>query len=198
MLFSKEFDSSLWFILKSDKKYRKEIMGILNNMSQELYKKIQVEIEKANIEFEKNPDAMEDKLETSETIIGKDGYIYGFSLSYCCGMELNLFKAIQIKDTLRTVFNISLQELSEYKNRDYEEWLGNIDANITDANYEYCCDETEYLLYSNSVFSMVIHSVDTRNNRNTLPRVKFVKGKNPTDLTIEKLNSPKLKRTMKK
>ena len=198
MLFSKEFDSSLWFILKSDKKYRKEIMDILNNMPQELYKKIQDEIKKVELEHEDN----QNDIDVFENAKGKNGYTYGFRLSYCCGAELNLFKGMWNKESLETIFSISLQELSEYKNRDFEEWLGNIDANITDVDCVYSADETEYMLYSTPVFSTVIYSrdiqIDENKDKNTLPRIKFVNGKGAFDLTVEKLNQKTLKKSIKR
>lgn len=198
MLFSKEFDSSLWFILNSDKKYRKEIMDILNNMPQELYKKIQDEIKKVELEYEDN----QDDIEIFETAKGKNGYTYGFRLSYCCGSELSLFKGRWNKERLETIFSISLQELAEYKNRDFEEWLGNVDANITDVDDVYCADETEYMLYSTPALSTVIYSrnisIDENKDKQTLPKIKFVNGKNDLDLTIEKLNQKTLKKSIKR
>ena len=198
MLFSKEFDSSLWFILKGDKKYRKEIMDILNNMPQELYKKIQDEIKKVELENEDN----QEDIDIFETAKGKNGYTYGFRLSYCCGSELSLFKGRWNKESLETIFSISLQELSEYKNRDFEEWLGNVDANITDVDDVYCADETEYMLYSTPALSTVIYSrniqIYENKDKQTLPKIKFVNGKNDFDLTIEKLNQKTLKKSIKR
>ena len=58
------------------------------------------------------------------------------------------------------------------------------------------------MLYSTPALSTVIYSrnisIDENKDKQTLPKIKFVNGKNDLDLTIEKLNQKTLKKSIKR
>ena len=85
MIFGKEFDSSLWQILKTDKKNRKAIVEFIKELPEELLEKIQEDV----IEYRKQGSYKFDK--RFEVEVTKDNKQHKYEVDFFDGLQITKY-----------------------------------------------------------------------------------------------------------
>lgn len=191
MIFNKEYDASLWYIVKADRKKGKEIVEFLKGIPDDAISAIRNEIE-----LQKGNDVLEVPKIHRFMSKNESNIYYDFDVdpSDLCltiskgiddgKMGIDLFEIM--------LFPINLEELEELEYSD-EEWLG-IVTNITNTKYiadnaqETSEDEIEYNIHHFPIGYYVSHTKEILNGKRELVLYRPVSIKKvPKNLTTENI-----------
>ena len=204
MLFDKDYDASLWFILKSDKKNRKEIIEFLKDMPEVFLERIRESIEqikKDEFDFDgKDADYYKCHSRSDSSIyyyfqIDKDNALT-ITMSYTNGStDKEMLELMIFPMNLEYVKKLGFFE---------GEWIGTLTNNIRakriSSNAELVdCNENEYNIYNTPVGCFISYSRDLFDGKKTLTVYKPLNTKKiPEEIEKEQIFSKNLRRTNKK
>jgi hypothetical protein len=163
MIFDKDYDASLWFILKSDAKNRKEIVEFIKEIPEELLEKIKESINKAKKE---EFDFQDEFLDYYSCQSKNDPHI-SFYFQLDEDNALTLIKSHTDENTKEDLFELVLFPINKdfVKMLDFfeGEWLGTITNNIKTNRIDEKvglieCDENEYNIYNTPIGNFISYS----------------------------------------
>ena len=153
MIFDRDYDASLWYIVKADKKNRKEISDFIKEIPEKLLENIRLAIKKSkNGEFDFDG-------ETSDfyRCVSKNEprvyYYFQIDEDGCLTITKSLYDGVNEDDLFELMlFPISPEYANELENFE-EEWIGTVTNNIktTHINDKFDlidCNESEYNIYN--------------------------------------------------
>ncbi|MBR3490160.1 MAG: hypothetical protein IKH36_01595 [Bacilli bacterium] len=199
MIFDEAYDTALWFIVKADKRKRKEIVEFLKEIPEELLANIRIAIEKyKKKEFDMNSE--DDDFYFAQSKTNPEEYFHfqidddnALSISKehaTTGMSEELFELM--------LFPVS-REYAQNMEKFYDEWLGTLTTDvettqITERMQSVACDEREYNLYNTPIGHFVMFGKEIGKGDRTIPVIKPVSlRKVPKDITINSLLSRRSK-----
>lgn len=200
MIFDKEYDTSLWYMIKSDRKNRKAIINFIKEIPEDLLDRIQValsKVKKGQLDY----DSFNDEICMCKS--EKDPNIeYYFDIDDI-DMSLTLSKEFNDGKMGQQLFEIVLYpfDLEEAKRLEYyeEEPLGTIATDfetlkINDYTQEVTCYETKYSLHNSPIGHFVSHTHEILNGKREVQLFKRVSlNRAPKDLNRNSLLIRKLK-----
>jgi len=139
MIFGKEYDASLCYILKSNVMNRNEIIKFIEEIPDELIENIKKSIEDARHHYSYNE---RDKSIPTNVYCGDN--VFHFLLRPDFGLEI--IKAYEKEDKLQVLFELTLIPVDLEYLKKFElfedEWIGNVTNNFRMYNTEF--DDKEY------------------------------------------------------
>ena len=183
MIFDEDYDTALWFILKADRKNRKEIVNFLLGMPAELVDNIRIAIERARKNKEYDLPNV-----TSEfyNVVCKDHpeYYYNFQLDDDNGLTIT--KEYYDGTHLDDIFELLLYPLSVETTKELEnfgeEWLGAINYDIKTVHSSddeigeiVFCKESEYNIHKTPLGHIVSNSREILKGNNEISIYKPVR-----------------------
>jgi len=193
MIFNYKYDTALWFILEADKKNRKDIIKLINELPSDLLEKIKKSIEEAKdyVSGDKIPDGVYDIVECEDNIF------YYYTLNPAFGLSIS--KCKHDGENKEELFNIFLSPvdincIESLDNYD-DEFLGTLANNL--RNYKdgkvvdsYDCIEREYEILKTPLGYCVLYTKELFYGEVDFPILKLVNIYGlPSDVTIEKINN---------
>ncbi len=200
MLFDKDYDASLWFILKSDKKNRKEIISFLKDMPGVFLERIRESIDKIKRnEFDYD---CEDYDYFECTSRSDSNLIYYFQIDK--DNALTITQTYKNESSNEDLFELMIfpVDLESVKKIGYYEgeWLGTITNNlktkrIADNTELIDCNENEYNIYNTPIGCFISYSRELFDGKKTLTIYKPLSTKKiPEDIEKERMFSKRLRR----
>ncbi len=195
MIFDKDYDTALWYIVRADKKQGKEILEFLRGIPEEAITKIRDEIK-----FQKE----NDPLETPEIhrFMSKDepNMYYDISVEPV-DMSLTITKGIEDGKFGKDIFELILLpvnlELLEQMEYSIEEWIGGVnkysDWKCTEDNgcksqTEVFESETEYNIYRLPIGYFISNRKEELNRKREFVHYRPINIKKvPKDITTENI-----------
>ncbi len=186
MIFDKDYDTSLWYIVNSDRKNGKALVKLLRELPREFIFKIRETLAKAK------SDEIEDDISfrVYDSVYGDVFYNFNFDPFDTC---ITITKGIVAGEMEEDLFELMLCPITkdEIESLEYsdEEWLGTV-TNIVST--EYICDkmqitkeiEREYNIHHFPIGYYVSHNHEILNGRREMVLYKRVNiNKVPYDLT---------------
>ena len=182
MIFDEDYDTALWFILKADKKNRKDIVKFLLGMPEEFVENVRVAIERArkNKEYE-----LKDVPSNFYNVVCDDNpsYFYNFQMSEDNGLRITkeYYDGEHLDDIFELLlFPVSVEAAKELENFE-EEWLGTVTYDIKTKHVEGSttgliqCKESEYNIHKTPLGHVVSYSREILNGSRDISIVKPVR-----------------------
>lgn len=166
MIFSSDFDRTLWFMLVSDKKNRNDIAEFIKNIPEELYDRINQELDRCSIDASNS--SMKKLTKAFRNKEGDTTYFYTVSLnSKLIIVNLSIWK--QTVDDYQEVMQISLYPLTleQIKNVDkiIPEYIGDYYHTCSKMSFIYNTvvfkgNDRGYELIDGNCYDVIVQSVD--------------------------------------
>ena len=192
MIFGKDYDTSLWFIMKADKKNRKEILEFIKDIPKELIENIRISLQKVKdkeFKFGEEPDTFYYKESEDDPRIYFDFEIDDYdkcltiSKNYCDGKTTDELFEIML-------YPISREYIKECMDNFEDEWLGTITyeiktihlsdkVGITEEN------EREYNIYKTPFGNIVSYTKQIGKSEREVNIFKPIFGTIPDDIEIK-------------
>ena len=177
MIFGKEFDSSLWQILKTDKKNRKAIVEFIKELPEELLEKIQEDV----IEYRKQGSYKFDKC--FEVEVTKDNKQHKYEVDFFDGLQIT--KYIKNDEYYVEDFQLSLVDFYFPEKTCFEEeWLGHV-SRKDPFDKELDCIYTEYNIVRTPFGRIITYFIAEYDRIDYTKYIGFPKP--PKDLKIKSL-----------
>ena len=165
MIIDRDYDASLWYIIKSDRKNRKEIVNFIKELPEEFLKKMRLSIEKSGKEQlnfdEPNLDFNEYSDHYTYPNKNSPGIYYYYQINQIKEKQSltivkTFYDGVKEDDIIELkLFPINLEYAKEMNNFE-EEWIGNVTTNIKtthidDTVVSIKCDYSEYNIYNTPI-----------------------------------------------
>ena len=166
MIFDEDYDTALWFILKADRKNRKEIVKFLLEMPAELVDNIRIAIERARTKKEYN---LPNVPSNFYNVVCKDNpeYFYNFQIDDDDGLSITkeYYDGTHLDDVFELLlYPVSVEAAKELENFE-EEWLGTVTYDIETKHSgddmiggTVICKESEYNIRKTPLGHVVSYS----------------------------------------
>lgn len=153
MIFDRDYDASLWYIVKADRKNRKKISDFIKEIPEKLLENIRIAIKKL-----KNGEFHFDE-ETSDfyRCVSKNNprvyYYFQIDEDECLTITKSLYDGVNDDDLFELMlFPVSQEYANELENFE-EEWIGTVTNNIKTTHIDdkvglIDCNESEYNIYN--------------------------------------------------
>ena len=198
MIFDRDYDASLWYIVKADRKNRKELAAFIKEIPETLLENIRVAIEKLKKE-EFHFDG-----ETSDFYIcvSKNDpriyYYFQIDEDQCLTITKALYDGVNVDDIFELMlFPISPEYAKELENFE-EEWIGTVTNNIKTTHYSDTvglidCNESEYNIYNTPFGHFIGYSREIFNGKRDIGIYKPINLKKmPNDINKDNILCKKL------
>ena len=199
MIFGKDYDASLWYIVKADRKNRKEIVKFIKEIPEQLLKNIRISIEKLDrkeFDFDGETSDFYSCASNNDSKIyfyfqiDEDGALTITKSLYDSSIEDELFELM--------LFPVNPEYVKQLENFE-EEWLGTVTNNIktthTGENVGLIdCNESEYNIYNTPFGHFVGYNREILNGKTEISIYKPVNSRKiPKDINKENLLVKRLK-----
>ncbi len=153
MIFDRDYDASLWYIVKADRKNRKEISDFIKEIPEKLLENIRLAIKKLkNGEFH-----FDGQTSDFYRCVSKNDprvfYYFQIDDDECLTITKSLYDGVNEDDLFELMlFPVSPEYANELENFE-EEWIGTVTNNIKTTHYSESaglidCNESEYNIYN--------------------------------------------------
>ena len=153
MIFDRDYDASLWYIVKADRKNRKEISDFIKEIPEKLLENIRLAIKKLkNGEFH-----FDGQISDFYRCVSKNDprvfYYFQIDEDECLTITKSLYDGVNEDDLFELMlFQVSPEYANELENFE-EEWIGTVTNNIKTTHYSESaglidCNESEYNIYN--------------------------------------------------
>lgn len=199
MIFSKDYDASLWYIVKADRKNRKEITSFIKEIPEKLLENIRVSIEKiAKNEFDFDGETS-DFFRCASKNEPRTYYYFQIDEDACLTITKAFYDGINEDDLFELMlYPISPEYAKELENFE-DEWIGTVTNNIRTTHIDdkvglIDCNENEYNIYNTPFGHFVEYSREIFNGKKTVTFYKPINLKKiPEDISKENILCKKLK-----
>ena len=182
MIFEKDYDTTLYYLMKADKKNRNELIDLINNLPKELIESIKISLQKLE-----NKEFLYDK--ESSNIFQKNSKTNNHIFFY---YQIDEDKALTISKeyndgkTCKTIFKIIFfpinhEYIKECMNNFEDEWLGTITSNKDNYIEE---NEREYNLYKTPIGNFISYNKKIGKNKRNITIFKSICSKKDIDLEL--------------
>lgn len=193
MIFDKDYDASLWYIVKADRKNRKEISDFIKEIPEKLLENIRLSINKLkNGEFHFDG-------ETSDfyRCFSKNNprvcYYFQIDDAECLTITKSLYDEANEDDLFELMlFPVSPEYVNELENFE-EDWIGTLTSNIKTTHYSnkaslIDCSESEYYIYNTPFGHFVGYNREIFHGKRDIAIFKPISLRRmPNDISREKI-----------
>lgn len=180
MIFNKEFDKSLWLILKGDKDKEKVVLDLISSIPAPLYQQMLDAFHKYREVMELEDSYILDREDINgEFLVNNIKYYFTLDMVLCC---LTIGKKVKVYDKCYKIFEINLFSNTSYNKVENlsDQYLGSI--------YQPYLDITTNYEYINTFLGMMVVTRRT----NYLPMYRKINVRMiPDDITINQFSENK-------
>ena len=198
MIFDRDYDASLWYIVKADRKNRKEIAAFIKEMPEELLENIRVAIEKLKKEKFHFDGETSDFYRCACKNDPRIYYYFQIDEDQCLTITKALYDGVNEDDLFELMlFPISPEYAKELENFE-EEWIGTVTNNIKTTHYSDTaglidCNESEYNIYNTPFGHFIGYSREIFNGKRDISIYKPISlRKMPKDINKDNILCKKL------
>lgn len=188
MIFDKEFDKSLWMILSADKKNRNKIVEFIRSIPERLQEEIKKSISIYR-EYEMDDDSvcLDDSL-LNGNYETQDRILYWYEYDDDFG-SLELGYSVYNGERYEEAFELTLEPCGNKIEYFEDEYIGNLEYDITQSGYITTCSEIEYNMIKTPFGTFVVSMLDDRNNKEKLGISRVNLRNMPDEMFMTDLNN---------
>lgn len=193
MIFDKDYDASLWCIVKADRKNRKEIMDFINEIPEELLENIRISIEK----LKKGEFIFDGETSDFYRCISKKQprifYYFQLDEDECLTIIKSYYDGYNEDELFELEINPIKPEYFIKIGMFEEEYIGTLTNNIQTTHFDnkyglIDCTENEYTLYKTPIGHFIAYGKEIPNSEKVVTMIKPISLKRmPEDISKDNI-----------